>query len=82
MSFIFVVYVPFSDADNPCLNTKNPPCTSDGVAHTCVLKTDGTFTCACQKGFVNSGSYCIGRKLCFIRYHKLRDGHLQQTKPN
>ncbi|XP_063445239.1 serine-rich adhesin for platelets-like isoform X4 [Mytilus trossulus] len=51
-------------AENPCDNMENPPCVSDGVVHTCLLKTDGNFTCVCQKGYTNEGVYCIDIDEC------------------
>ncbi|XP_065939071.1 uncharacterized protein [Magallana gigas] len=50
---------------DPCASVINP-CLTDGVNHTCLVKSDGSFRCLCLSGYVNDANnkYCINENEC------------------
>lgn len=50
---------------NPCASVINP-CLTDGVNHTCLVKSDGSFRCLCLSGYINDANnkYCINENEC------------------
>ncbi|XP_056001709.1 uncharacterized protein LOC125655815 [Ostrea edulis] len=50
---------------NPCEAVINP-CLTDGVLHTCRVRSGGKFKCTCKDGFVNdaNGVYCVNENEC------------------
>ncbi|XP_062578222.1 mucin-like protein [Saccostrea cucullata] len=66
---------------NPCQDSVNP-CLADGVDHTCLVKSDGSFRCLCQEGYINDNNnvYCTNENECTRTNNDCKDVNTNSFK--